>query len=77
MGLTFDNENDYEKVLEDDTIDLMDLLDFSPDKSLTLKLNHADGSSETIKVNHSYNDGQIAWFKAGSSLNLIKEQEIG
>ncbi len=77
LGLTFTNENDYDKFLEDDTIDLMDLMDFSPNESLTLKLTHSDGSSETIKVNHSYNEGQIAWFKAGSSLNLIKDQEIG
>ncbi len=75
LGLTFDIESDYDKILEDDTIDLMELTSFSPGKSLTLVLNHFDGTTDSIEVNHSYNEGQIAWFKAGSALNLIKQQE--
>ncbi len=75
LALTFANENDYNKILEDDSISLTDLEDFAPDKPLTLLLEHADGSSETIKVNHSYNNQQIEWFKAGSALNLIKQKE--
>lgn len=74
LALTFANEADYDKILEDDQIDFADLKDFAPGKPLTLVLNHADGSSESIKVNHTYNDGQIGWFKAGSALNLIKLQ---
>ncbi|MGK7392777.1 MAG: aconitate hydratase [Candidatus Cyclobacteriaceae bacterium M2_1C_046] len=75
LGITFDNESDYDKIQEDDKLDLIDLESFAPDKQLTLRLNHADGSSEEIKVNHTYNQQQIEWFKAGSALNLIAEKE--
>jgi aconitate hydratase len=75
LGLTFSNEADYEKVQEDDTIDIIDLVNFSPDKPLTMVLHHKDGSSDTITVHHTYNDSQIAWFKAGSALNLIKKMQ--
>lgn len=75
LGLTFDNEADYDKVQEDDTIDIIDLKDFAPGKSLTLVLNHTDGSKDEIKASHTYNENQIAWFKAGSALNLIKQQQ--
>ncbi|HOO11130.1 MAG TPA: hypothetical protein PKW06_14420, partial [Cyclobacteriaceae bacterium] len=71
LGLTFANEADYNKVKEDDTIDIIDLESFAPNKPLTLVLNHSDGSKDTIKANHTYNEGQIGWFKAGSALNLI------
>jgi aconitate hydratase len=75
LALTFANENDYEKIKEDDTIDIIDLKDFAPDKPLTLVLHHDDGSEDTIIANHSYNDTQIEWFKAGSALNLIRKKE--
>ena len=75
LGLTFASENDYEKVQEDDSLSFIDLESFSPGKQLTLKLDHKDGSSEEIKLNHTYNDQQIEWFKAGSALNLIKLQQ--
>jgi aconitate hydratase len=75
LALVFDQEADYDKIREDDTIDIIDLKDFAPDKPLTLVLHHADGTEETIVVNHSYNQTQIEWFKAGSALNLIKEKE--
>jgi aconitate hydratase len=71
LALTFANEADYDKIQEDDSIDIIDLKDFAPGKQLTLVLNHKDGSSDQIKVNHSYNAGQIGWFRAGSALNLI------
>ncbi|HRW98758.1 MAG TPA: aconitase family protein, partial [Cyclobacteriaceae bacterium] len=71
LALTFANEADYNKIKEDDTIDIIDLVNFAPDKQLTLVLNHSDGTKDTIKANHSYNEGQIGWFKAGSALNLI------
>jgi aconitate hydratase len=71
LALTFANEADYDKILEDDTIDIIDLTSFAPDKQLTLKLTHSNGSTETIKVNHTYNAGQIEWFKAGSALNAM------
>jgi len=71
LGLTFANEADYDKIKEDDTINFVDLTSFTPGKPLTLELVHADGSKATILANHTYNDGQIEWFKAGSALNLI------
>ena len=74
LGLTFDNKADYDKILEDDTIDIEGLLAFAPNKKLQLVLNHADGSSETIQVNHTYNQQQIEWFKAGGALNIIRKE---
>ncbi|MBT5990404.1 MAG: aconitate hydratase [Bacteroidetes bacterium] len=76
LGLTFNDKSDYDKILEDDTIDFLDLHDFAPKKQLTLKFTHIDGSSDEIVVNHSYNAQQIEWFKAGSALNLIKKQNV-
>jgi len=75
LALTFANKEDYLKISEDDTIDIIDLVDFAPGKALTLQLNHRDGSTELIKANHSYNQQQIEWFKAGSALNLIRKQQ--
>jgi aconitate hydratase len=74
LGLTFDNEADYDLVLADDTFNFTDLADFAPGKKLTLEVVHADGSTDSIKLNHTYNAQQIDWFKAGSALNLIKTQ---
>lgn len=74
LALTFANEADYDKIREDDTINFVDLISFAPGKPLTLEFVHADGSKDHILANHTYNEGQIAWFKAGSALNLIKEQ---
>lgn len=74
LGLTFANEADYDKIREDDTFNFTDLVDFAPGKQLTLEIVHADGSKEEIKLNHTYNEQQIEWFKAGSALNLIKMQ---
>ncbi|MEQ9166397.1 MAG: aconitate hydratase, partial [Fulvivirga sp.] len=75
LALTFANEADYDLIQEDDSMDLVDLKDFAEGKSLTLVLNHKDGSSDTIKVNHTYNDAQIGWFRAGSALNLIAAKQ--
>ncbi len=74
LGLTFDNESDYDLIKEDDTFNFVDLVDFAPKKQLTLEVVHADGSTDSIKLNHTYNAQQIEWFKAGSALNLIKTQ---
>jgi len=76
LGLTFDNEADYDKVREDDTFNFIDLASFAPDKQLTLELAHADGTKEQVKLNHTYNAQQIDWFVAGSALNLIKMQTV-
>jgi len=74
LALTFANKGDYNKILEDDTFDIEGLLAFAPNKSLQLVLNHADGSNETIQVNHTYNQQQIEWFKAGGALNIIRKE---
>ncbi|GAA0881185.1 aconitate hydratase [Algoriphagus jejuensis] len=72
LGLTFANPADYELIQEDDSIDILGLTTFAPGKPLQIVLNHKDGSSDTISANHTYNEGQIEWFKAGAALNLIK-----
>ena len=72
LGLTFASKDDYNKILEDDQIDIVGLTSFAPGKPLDIILHHADGSSEVILANHTYNEAQIEWFKAGSALNLIK-----
>lgn len=74
LALTFANKDDYNKILEDDTFDVNGLITFSPDSKLTVTLHHANGSSETIAVNHTYNEQQIEWFKAGSCLNVIRKE---
>ena len=71
LALTFAHEADYDKIQENDSIDFIDLVDFAPGKPLSLVFTHADGSTDTIMANHSYNDSQIGWFVAGSALNLI------
>ena len=75
LGLTFANEADYDKILENDTFNFIDLESFTPGKPLSLEIVHANGSKEIILLNHTYNDSQIEWFKAGSALNLIKLME--
>ncbi len=72
LGLTFMDKADYEKIQEDDTIDIDGLTTFAPNTPLTLVLNHANGSKEEIKANHTYNEQQIEWFKAGGALNIIR-----
>src|SRR5690606_26922789 len=72
LGLTFANKDDYDKINEDDTIDIIGLTEFAPNKPLTLVLHHADGTSEEILANHTYNEQQIGWFKAGGALNIIR-----
>jgi aconitate hydratase len=72
LGLTFANKADYEKIQENDTIDILGLTSFAPGTPLTVVLNHADGSSDEIKANHTYNAQQIEWFKAGGALNIIR-----
>jgi len=75
LGLTFANESDYDKVREDDTFNFIDLKDFAPGKPLTIEVVQSDGSKDTIVANHTYNENQIAWYSAGSALNLIRALE--
>jgi aconitate hydratase len=74
LALTFNDKDDFNKIQEDDQFDIIDLTNFSPEKPLTLIARHSDHTVDKIIVNHSYNQNQIDWFKAGSALNLIKEQ---
>ena len=74
LGITFDNEKDYDLIEEDDTFNFIDLKNFSPKKQLTIEIIHSDGRSDIIKANHTYNGQQIEWYKEGSALNLIKKQ---
>ncbi len=74
LGLTFANESDYDLIQEDDTFNFIDLDQFAPGKPLTVEVVHKDGSKDVIKLNHTYNQNQIDWFKEGSALNLIKKQ---
>ena len=76
LALTFATENDYDKILENDTFNFIDLESFAPDKQLTLEVVHADGTKENILLNHTYNQPQIDWFRAGSALNLIKLENL-
>jgi len=72
LALTFADEANYDKIQEDDTFNFVDLADFASDKQITIEVVHADGSKDVVKGNHTYNEAQIEWFKAGSALNLIK-----
>jgi len=74
LALTFTSESDYDLIQEDDTFNFVDIADFAPGKPITLEVVHADGSTDTIVANHTYNDSQIAWFKEGSALNMIKKE---
>jgi aconitate hydratase len=77
LALTFADKADYDKIQEDDSIDVTGLTSFAPGTPLTLVLTHKDGSTDTIKANHTYNQQQIEWFKAGGALNIIRKQVAG
>jgi aconitate hydratase len=77
LALTFANKADYDKIQEDDSIDIIGLTNFAPGKPLTVVLTHKDGTSDTIHANHTYNQQQIEWFKAGGALNIIRKQVAG
>ena len=74
LGLTFNDKNDYDLIQEDDNINILGLETFTPGTSLTIELEHKDGSKDSIVVNHTYNQQQIEWFKAGAALNIIRRE---
>jgi aconitate hydratase len=74
LGLTFNDKNDYDKFQEDDTIDIGGLTQFAPGKPLVLTLHHKDGATDVVVANHTYNEQQIEWFKAGAALNIIRRE---
>ena len=73
LALTFVNPKDYDKVRQDDLIDILNFKDFAPGQNLTIQLTHADGTKEKFEVAHTYNQAQIDWVKAGSALNKIRK----
>jgi aconitate hydratase len=73
LALTFADRSDYDKIREDDLFDITDLASFAPNQPLIIKLRHSDGTVEEFKANHTYNESQIGWFRAGSALNLIRQ----
>jgi aconitate hydratase len=75
LALTFQNPDDYSKIQENDAIDVSGLRDFAPGAPLKIILNHVNGTSEEIWAKHTYNQSQIEWFKAGSCLNFIKNNQ--
>ncbi|GAB4039220.1 aconitate hydratase [Spirosoma jeollabukense] len=75
LALTFANPADYDKIQEDDTIDIEGLTEFAPGRPLEIVLHHADGTTDEFLVNHTYNEGQIEWFKAGAALNIIRMKQ--
>lgn len=74
LALTFVNAEDYDKIQEDDTFDFLNLEGFAPNTPLQIQITHSDGTTDTILANHTYNEQQIGWFRAGSALNLIAEE---
>ncbi len=77
LALTFEDKADYDKVREDDSIDVIGLSKLSPGPALEIRLNHSDGTSQAFRVKHTLNENQIGWFRAGSALNLIKQDKLG
>lgn len=76
LALTFNDKNDYDKIQEDDTIDIIGLTSFAPNTALTIVLHHSNGTKDEIIVNHTYNAQQIEWFKEGAALNIIRKQIV-
>ena len=74
LALTFSNPDDYDKILEDDKISLTNLDELEPQKQVKCIISHNDGTKEEISLNHSYNNSQIEWFKAGSALNVLRNK---
>ena len=75
LALTFDNSEDYDKIHEDDQVSISQLNDIAPGKPVECSILHADKTSEKIILNHSYNDLQIEWFKAGSAMNVLRKKQ--
>jgi aconitate hydratase len=74
LALTFADKEDYDKIQEDDVIDITGLTELAPGRQVVMVLHHKDGTTDKVKLNHTYNEQQIQWFKAGSALNLIRKQ---
>ncbi len=75
MPLHFPDKEDYDRIRENDKFDIIGLNEFSAGKKIIITIHHSNGKHETIHANHSYNESQIEWFRAGSALNLIRITE--
>ena len=75
LALTFKNPSDFDKILEDDLFSFVDLYKIAPGKTINIEVKHNNSDIDIINCNHTYNDTQIAWFRAGSALNMIRENE--
>ena len=75
LALTFENPNDYEKILEDDRLNVIGLENFEAGKNLKCEILHQNGNKDEINLKHSYNNMQIKWFIAGSALNVLRSKE--
>jgi aconitate hydratase len=74
LALTFEHKDDYDLIREDDVVDVIGLKELAPGKPVQIRLHHQDGTMDTFLANHTLNENQIGWFRAGSALNLIKQQ---
>ena len=74
LGLTFSHKDDYDLIQENDMVDVVGLEQLEPGKPVEIRLNHGDGTTDSITANHTLNENQIKWFKAGSALNLIRQE---
>lgn len=74
LALHFDNPADYDKIKEDDHVDIVDLKNLAPNQKVKMKIKHADGTAEEVWLKHTYIAEQLKWFKAGSALNLLRNQ---
>jgi aconitate hydratase len=74
LGLTFQNKEDYELIQEGDLIDIVGIKELAPGKPVEIRLHHSDGTTHRFPAKHTLNNNQIKWFRAGSALNLIREE---
>ncbi|HIM36424.1 MAG TPA: aconitate hydratase [Dehalococcoidia bacterium] len=75
LALTFEDISDYDRIQEDDRVSILGLNELAPGTTLRCVLKHADGTEETLNLRHTLNEGQINWFKAGSAMNHMKNQD--
>ncbi len=72
LALTFANPDDYERILVDDKIDILGLADLAPGRPVTIRITHWDGATTEIQTTHTMSEEHIAWFRAGSALNVLR-----
>ena len=73
LALTFSDPSEYDRIREDDRVNLIGLKEITPGKPVECVVNHSDGTSETLYLNHTFSEPQLAWFRLGSALNLFHQ----